>query len=160
MLFIVCGKEAEKFGVNPVNDLLKIFRTVFELDPVDIQDKQFMLIILDPCLITFVKAGYIVDADALFIFTSPLLYLTDEIRDGASEIDEKVWWIHQRHHKVEEVGIILEIPCAHETHAMKVRGEYACILVYGTVLYDDVFIFGYIDNVLETLVQEIYLEVE
>ena len=46
-----------------------------------------MLVVPDPVLITFVQSGDVVDTYALFILASPLLDLSDEVRDGTSELD-------------------------------------------------------------------------
>ena len=43
---------------------------------------------------------------------------------------------------------------------MKVRSEYACVLIYGPVLDDDVIALGDLHHILESLVQEVNLEIE
>ena len=130
-------EESEELGVDLVDDLLEVLRTVFELDAVHIKDEQVVLVVLDPVFVALVQTGDIVDSDALLILASSLLDLADEVRDRASEVDEKVRRVHKRHHEVEEVRVVLEIPCAHEAHSMKVRREDACVLVDRAVLDDD-----------------------
>ena len=96
-----------------------------------------MLVVLDPVLISLVETCDVVDADAFLVLTATLLDLAHEVRDRTLQVDEKVRRVHQRHHEIEEVRVVLEVPCAHEAHAVEVRREDARILVDGTVLDDD-----------------------
>ena len=130
-------EESEKFSVDLVDHFLEVLRTVLELDSVYVEDKEVVLVVLDPVLVALVETCDVVDADALLVFAASLLDLTDEVRNRALEVDEEVWRIHQRHHKVEEVRVVLEVSCAHKTHSVEVRSEYACVFVDGTVLNDD-----------------------
>ena len=119
-----------------------------------------MLVVPDPVFIAFVKACDIVDADALLVLASSLLDLAHEVRYRASEVDQKVRRVYKRHHQVEEVRVVFEVSCAHQSHAVEVRREDARVLVDCAVLDDHFVELGDVDYVLEALVQEVYLEVE
>ena len=97
-----------------------------------------MRIVVYPVLVALVKTGDVVDPDAFLVLAPPLLDLSDEVRDRAAEVDEQVRRIHEGHHEVEKVGIVVEIPCAHEAHSVEVRRKDACIFVDCAVLYDHI----------------------
>jgi len=153
-------EKSEEFCIDLVDHLLEILRAVLELDAVYVKNKQIVLIVLDPVLVALVQTGDIIDTDALLILAAPLLNLADEIRNGTAEIDKQVRRIHERHHKVEKIGIILEIPCAHKPHTVKVRRKDTCVFIDGAVLDDDIVLLGDIHNILEPLVEEINLKIE
>ena len=92
----------------------------------------------DPVVVALVEARKIVDADAAFIFPASLLNLRHQIRNGGFQVDQKVRLADQRHHKVEEIRVVFEIAGAHQSHIVKVRGEYARVLVDCPVLDDDI----------------------
>ncbi len=114
----------------------------------------------NPLFVALVQAREVVDSDAAFIFPAPLLDLGHKIRDGGFKVDEQVGLADQRHHQVEEVRVVLEIPCAHKAHVVKVRGEDAGVLVDCPVLDDDIAAPGDVHDILEPLVQEINLKIE
>ena len=158
--FTFTREKPEELGIYHAGDSLEILLLVAELVAVSVNDEEMALVILDPVLILVVQAGEIVNPDGLLILAAALLNLLYKIRDGGLQINEKVRHLHQGHHKVEEVGICLEIPRAHQTHIVEVRSEDSRILVDGPVLNDDIVGLGNLHHVLETLVQEINLEIE
>ena len=76
-------EKTEEAGIDLIDHLLKIFRTVLELDTVHIQNKQIVLVILDPILISFVQTGNIVNTDTL------LIYLRSSIPNLVSQIQKR-----------------------------------------------------------------------
>lgn len=119
-----------------------------------------MLVVLDPVFISLVETCDVVDADALLILAATLLDLAHEVRDRALEVDQEVRRVHQGHHQVEEVRIVLEVSCAHEAHAVEVRREDARVLIDRTVLDDHLVKLRDVDDILEALVEEVYLKIE
>ena len=89
LLFI--REKAEKLCIDLINHFLKVFRTVLELYAVHVKNKQLMLIILDPVFITLVQTGDIVYTDALLVLAASLLDLADEVRNRASEVNQKAF---------------------------------------------------------------------
>ena len=153
-------EKAEELGVDPVRNDLEVLRTILELDLVNIDDQKVTVIFLDPVLVTLVKAGQVVDPDAALLVPAPFLDLGDEIGNRGTEINQKVRLADKRHHQIEEVGIILEIPGAHKPHRVEVGSENPSVLIDRPVLDDHVVATGDVNHVLEPLVQEIYLEIE
>ena len=98
------------------------------------RSKKLMRVIAYPVFVSFVKTCDIIDTDALLIFTTSFLNLADEVRNRTLQINKKIRRIDKRHHEIEKVRIILEIPCAHESHAVEVRSKDACILIDCAVL--------------------------
>ena len=92
-LFVL--EKTVEFCIYLVDDLLENLWTILELDTVHVKDEQILHVILDPVLISLIQAGDIVDTDALLILASTLLDLADEVRYRTSEIDQKIWRIHQ-----------------------------------------------------------------
>ena len=119
-----------------------------------------MLVIPYPLLVSLVQSGDIVYTDTLLVLTPALLDLTYQVRYAGPQINQQVRRIHQRHHQIEKIGIVLEITGAHQAHRMEIRGEYPGILIDGPVLYDHVLALRNLDHVLEPLVQEVNLEIE
>ena len=119
-----------------------------------------MLIVFYPILVSFVEPGDIVYSDALLIVPAPFLDLAHEVRNGRTEINQKVRRIDQGHHKVKKVGIVFKITGGHKPHTVEIRGENACILVNGPVLNDYLVALGDIHHILETLVEKINLKIE
>ena len=158
--FTFTREKSEELGIYHAGDGLEILLPVAELVAVGVNDEEMALVILYPVLILVVQAGEIVNPDGLLILASALLNLRYKIRDGGLQINEKVRHLHQGHHQVEEVGVCLEIPRTHQPHIVKVRSEYSRILVDGPVLDDHLIGLRDLHYVLETLVQEINLEIE
>jgi hypothetical protein len=102
-----------------------------------LEDKKLMRIVVDPVVISLVKTCYVVDSDTLFVLAASLLDLAHEVRNRTLKVNKEVRRIDKRHHEIEKIRIILEISCAHKTHAMEVRCKDSCILIDGTVLNDD-----------------------
>ena len=86
--------------------------------------------------------------------------MRDEVGYARLYVYHEVRQFHERHHEVEEVRIVVKVSVAHVPLRMQVRGKDACILKYRAVLYYCVFTLGDFHNFLETLVQEIYLQIE
>ena len=137
MFWLFVREKAEELGVDLIDNLLEVLRTVLELDAVHIKDKKLVRIVVYPVLITLVQTGNVVDPDALFVLASPLLDLADEVRDRAAEVDQQVRRVHEGHHEVEKVRIVLEVPGGHEAHTVEVRREDARVFVDCAVLDDD-----------------------
>ena len=68
MLFF--REEAEELCVDLVDDLLEVFRTVFELDPVHVKDEQVVLVVLDPVFVALVQTCDIVDKESMKMMVS------------------------------------------------------------------------------------------
>ena len=118
------------------------------------------LVILDPVLILFVETCQIIDANALLVLATAFLNLGNEVRNRGAQVDEQVRIADKGHHQVEEVGIILEVSCGHQAHVVKIGGENPGIFVDGAVLNDDIVGLGDVHHILESLVEEVNLEVE
>ena len=119
-----------------------------------------MLVIPYPFFVSFIQTCDIVYTDTFLVLSPTLLYLAYQIRYAGPQINQQVRRIHQRHHQIEKIGIVLEITGAHQAHRMEIRGEYPGILIDGPVLYDHVLALRNLDHVLEPLVQEVNLEIE
>ena len=159
---LIAGRREKsvEFGVDHVGYLLEVLRPVAELDLVGVDDQELPRVVGYPLLVFLVEPGQVVDAYGLLIVAAALLDLGDEVGDGGPEVDQQVGIAHERHHEVEEVGVVLEVPAAHQAHVVEVGGEDAGVLVDGAVLHYDFLRVRYLHHVLEPLVQEIDLEVE
>lgn len=146
--------------VNLVGDTEEVVGIVAKLAGVAIDDDKIARIGLDPFLIAIVEAREIIDADALFVVTSTLGNLGDEVRDGGTDINQKIRQLDETHHQVEEFGIVLEVTIGHESLVVKVGRKDAGILKDGAVLDNNVLGLGDFDNILEALAEEIDLQVE
>ena len=154
------GEQAEEFGVDHVGDALEVGLRVAELGGVAVHDDEVALVGADPVLVAFVEALEVVEADGLLVFAAALLYLLDEVGYGGADVNHEVGQFDERHHQVEEVGIVLEVAVAHQSLSVQVGREDACVLEDGAVLDEGVFRLRYLDHLLEAAVEEVDLQVE
>jgi len=153
-------KQAEEFRIYLVGDLPEVFRIFLEVEVVAIYDDELAFVVLDPLLVAVVESLQVVDADALLEVASSTLDVAYEGRDAATDVNHEVGEFHQANHEVEEVGVVVEVSVAHHADVVQVRCEDLGILEDGTVLDDSVLALGYFHNIMESLVEEVYLEIE
>ena len=153
-------EESEEFGIDEVGYLAEIFGILAKLQIVAIYDDEFALVVLDPLLIAIVQALEVVDADALLEVSASLLDVLHQGRNAALDVYHEVWELDQTNHEVEEVGIIGEITVAHHADVVQIRGKDTGILEDGTILHDGLVAARNLHHVMETLVQEVNLEIE
>ena len=82
------------------------------------------------------------------------------MRDRALEIDEQVGQFDHLHHHVEQVHVGVEIALGKIAHRHVVGHEHIDALEDGAVLDDGLGTAGDLHHVLETLGEEVHLEVE
>ena len=82
------------------------------------------------------------------------------MRDGTLQVDHQVRSLHHRHHQVEKSHVSLEIPLRKIPLFIVVGDEYIDALEDCPVLDYHIIRLGYLHEVLETLLEEIYLKVE
>lgn len=82
------------------------------------------------------KSLQIVDAHTVFIFTSPLLYLSYKGGDCRFQVDGKIRVFDEILHLLEKVRICLEVAGIHIALSEKVGSEDFGIFVDGPVLND------------------------
>ena len=153
-------EETEKLCVYLVGNLAEVLWVLLEVKVVTIDDDELALVVLDPFFVAIVESLKVVDADALLEVSASALYVAHEGRDAASDVDHEVGQLHQTDHQVEEVGVVGEVTVAHHANLMQVGSENLGILKDGTVLDDILLTLGNLYHVVETLVEEIDLEIE
>ena len=153
-------EEAVQLSVNHVCHMLEIFRVVAELAFVAVDDNHLSFVRAYPFVVAVVQARKIVDAYGLLVVSAALFDLRDEVWYARLYVYHEVWQLDERHHEVKEVGVVGKVPVAHVSLRMEVRRKDARILKYRAVLDDGLFALRDFNNFLETLVQEIYLQVE
>ena len=86
--------------------------------------------------------------------------LRHDIGNGRADIDHEVRQFDERHHEVEEVGVVGEVAVAHIPHFVQVGREDAGILEDSPVLNDIFLAFRYFHHLFKPFVQEVNLQVE
>ena len=60
----------------------------------------------------------------------------------------------------EKTDVVFKIPSTHQAHFVQVRGKDVCVFIDSSVLNDNSFAFLDVDDLLETVIEEIYLQVK
>ncbi len=92
-----------------VRNFSECLRIRLELLGVAVHYYQLSLIVLNPFLISFVQTCEIVDAYGLLALTSSLANLIHQIRYRGADVYHKVRQLHESHHRIEEVRIVVEV---------------------------------------------------
>ena len=153
-------EQSIEHGVDFVSDVAESFWIGLKFLSVAIDDDELARVSLDPFLVSIVETRQIVDAHGLLVFTSALADLRNEIRHGGADVDHEIRQLYKRHHRVEEVFVVVEIAVRHISLSVKVRRKDASILKDGAVLYYVLIALAYFHHFLESLVEEIYLQIE
>ena len=140
--------------------MLQVGCSFAKLARVAVDDYQLSAIAGNPLLVAAVEPFEIIQTDGLLVLPSPFLYLRHYVRYAAAYVNHQVGQPHERHHEVEQVGIVGKVAVAHVALLMQVWCEYLCILKDGAVLYDYVVGLGNLHHLFETAVEEIDLQVE
>ena len=140
--------------------MLEVLGTFAKLAGVALDNNELSLIGANPVFITLRQTFQVVQAHGLLILAATLLNLCYQRRNARTDINHQVGQLHQRHHQVEEVGIVGKVTVRHHTLTMQVGREDASILEDGAVLNDGVCRLRNLYHLLETLVKEIHLQVE
>lgn len=82
----VCSNGLEKsvqLCIDSVDDLIQVFGVLFEFEFIYIYyQKGTVLVVFDPLFVAVIQTFKIVDTDAAFVFTTSLLDLCHQVRDG------------------------------------------------------------------------------
>ena len=84
----------------------------------------------------------------------------NQIWNARTNVNQEIWQLHERHHKIEKVCIVVKVAVAHHTHAVQVGCEDAGIFKDGAVLNDGVVTLADGDYVSKPLVEKVDLQVE
>ena len=128
-------EEAVEFGIYHIRHLLEVLRIIAKLTMVAIDDDELALVFLNPCLIASAEALKIVQTHSLLVLTSTLLNLRYQRGDAGADVDHEVRQLHQRHHQVEEILVVVEVAVTHHALSMQIGGEDTGILEDGTFLF-------------------------
>ena len=147
--------------IDVVDDRSQVLGLVTEIVIINIHDQHFAQVVsLHPGFIAFIKVFKVVEPDVVLIFSAALLNLFHNDGDGGTKVDEKVGGLDERTHQVKKGKIIFKVTGTHQTHAMKVWSKNVCIFINRPVLDDLIARLANSDDLTETAVQKIYLEVE
>ena len=108
-LFLFHWEQTEESIINHIGDFLEVLRVALEVCCVTIYYHQVPFIGLYPVLITLVQTAKVIYPHRLFVLSASLLYVINEARDRASDVDHQIWQLYQGQHQVEEVGVIIEV---------------------------------------------------
>jgi len=103
------GEESVELGVYLIADLLQVGRVVAKLDIVSVDNDEVALVLCYPLLVALVQPFEVVEAYGLLVVAPALLYLRHEGGYGGTDVDHEVGELDERHHQVEEVGIVVEV---------------------------------------------------
>ena len=124
-----------------------------------LNDENLALIVADPLLVSFVKVAQILDADALLVVTAAFLNLGNKGRYRGFEINQQIRLPNHRHHKIEQMHIGLEVAVRKVAHSLVVGNEDMNTFKNGPVLDDDLVRLCNLQQILETLCQEVGLKI-
>ena len=96
----------------------------------------------------------------LFVVEAAFLDVLYELRNGGAEVDEQVRRGDELVHQLEQGLVVLEIAGGHQAHRVEVGRENVCVFVDGPVLNDGLALFLHLDQLRETRLQEVDLQVE
>ena len=130
-----------------------------EVEVVDLHGEHFAWVVLiDELIVEFVEVFQIIQLYLLLVFTSTLLDVFHQMRNGGSQVNHQVGHTHHRHHRLKQFHIALEIAVIKVAHRMIVRCEDIDTLKDASVLDNRFFRLGDGEQVLETLLKEIHLQ--
>ena len=82
------------------------------------------------------------------------------MRNRTAEIDEKVWSLDKRHHQPEKLHVGIVVTVSQISHRLVVGDKDIDALENSPVLNDNILRMSNFQNILETLGQEIDLQIE
>ena len=138
----------------------EVLGVVAELYLIAIDDKQSPFVLAYPRFVLVAQTLQVVDTHGGFVGASAFLYLRHEGGDGRADINHQVGHLHERHHQVEKVAVVVEVAVGHIPLVVEVRCEDACVLVDSTVLDDVLVRLSNLHHILEAFVEEEHLQVE
>ena len=154
------GEKPEEFGINAIGDLTKRLGVGLKFKLVAVDDDQAAFVLRDPALVEVIQALEIVDAHGFLEITSAFFNLRHKIGDGRADVDHQIGELDERHHEIEEIGVVGEVAVAHHAHGMQVGGEDACVFKNGTILNDGFFAPRNGHHILKSLVEKVDLQIE
>ena len=83
-----------------------------------------------------------------------------QIGNRRTDVDHQIGQFHERHHQIEEVSVVVKVAVAHHTHFVEVWGKDFGIFKDGAVLNDGIVGLCNGNNVFETFVEKIDLQIE
>ena len=153
-------EKSEEVGIDVVGDLEEISGVLLEVACVAIDDDEVALVVVDPFLITAVKASEVVERHGLLVVASALVNMIDKVGQRTADVDHQVGQASESDHGVKEVAVVIEVTVGHHAHVVEIGGEDARILEDGAILHDGGFRFGYLDYLFEALGEEVDLDIE
>ena len=157
---LYAAKQTEEVGIDVVGDLEEVGGILLEVASVAVDDYEVALVVLDPVLVSTIEAGEIVERHGLLIVASALMDVVDEVGQGTADVDHQVGEACEGNHGVEEVAVIVEVAVGHHTHVVEVGCEDTRILEDGAVLDNGFLGLRNLDHFLETLGEEVDLDIE
>ena len=154
------SEQAVEAGVDFVGDGGEVGGVVFEVEAGFVDGQNFALVLGDEFFVAFVEALEVIEAHGLLVVAAAFLDLGDQMRDIAFEIDQQIREFHRLHHHIEKVHVGIEIAFGEVALGVVVGHEDIDALKDGAILDNHLFALGNVHHVLETLRQEIDLQVE
>ncbi len=139
----------------------EVFFLIGKVAVVYINDEQGAIgIAVDPFVVKSVEPFQIIEPDILFVFPAAFLYLVYQCRYGSPEVDEQIGWLDECFEVVKEGGVVLVVALGHQAHIKQVGSEDAGIFINSAVLYHTGFTIPYFYEVLDAVIEKVYLQVE
>ena len=160
MSLLYSTKQTEEVGIDVVGDLEEVGGILFEVAGVSVDDDEVPLVVLDPVLVSTIESGEIVERHGLLVVASALMDMVDEIGQGTADVDHQVGKACEGDHGVEKVAVVVEVAVGHHAHIVEVWREDTRVLEDGTVLDDGFLGLRNLNHFLETLGEEVDLDIE
>src|SRR3990172_9178445 len=89
---------------------------------------------LGPLLVALVQLGEVVPRDALLVPAGAPADAVEQGGHGSAEIDDEIGRVEKGRHRVEQFGVVAEVPLVHQALQVQVAGEDLGVLVDRAVL--------------------------
>lgn len=150
-----------QLGIDALDDAAEVLLIVFEVDLVGVDDEQVALfVVVNPLLVFGVEALEIHQAHVALVFAAARVDVLDERGDTGLQKNQEIGRLNLRSHQLKQAEVIAKIAGTHQAHFVEIGRKNVCVLIDRAILNDGLVAFLDVDNLLEAVVQKIYLQVE
>ncbi len=123
-------------GIYAPYYLCKILIVFGKIQFINFYDEQWAIgILVYEFIVVLIEALQVIQPYVLFIFAAAFLYLIHQLWYGSFQVDKQIRRAYHLPQRIEEGGIIVEVPLRHQVHAVEIGREDVGILINSTILY-------------------------
>ena len=148
-------------GVDLTHNLSEILLLVREIAVVHLYHQQWpVFVFIDPFIVKAVKPFQVIEPDVLLVFTATFLDLVHQGWNRCLKVNKQIRRLNQWLQILKKGGVIFKITLGHEPHIKEVGRKNIGIFIDGPVLYYRLLAVPYFYQVLDPMIQKVYLQVK